>query len=82
MYFDSVKVIQWNHNDLLILIYSYQYIWTLLWNFILCVHLYTGNDRNNSWVIIRRAFTDMYLIRTKFMYDYFLAKLLILIDNV
>lgn len=29
-----------------------------------------------------RALTDMYLIRTKFMYDYFLAKLLILIDNV
>lgn len=81
MYFDSVKVIQWNHNDLLILIYSYQYIWTL-WNFKLCVHLYTGNDINNSWVIIMRAFTDMYLIRTKFMFVYFLAKLLILIDNV
>lgn len=29
-----------------------------------------------------RALTDMYLIRTKFMYVYFLAKLLILIDNV
>lgn len=29
-----------------------------------------------------RAFTDMYLIRTKFMFVYFLAKLLILIDNV
>lgn len=81
MYFDSVKVIQWNHNDLLILIYSYQYIWTL-WNFKLCVHLYTGNDRNNSWVFMMRALTDMYLIRTKFMYVYFLAKLLILIDNV
>lgn len=82
MYFDSVKVIQWNHNDLLILICSYQYIWTLLWNFKLCVHLYTGNDINNSWVIIMRALTDMYLIRTKFMFVYFLAKLLILIDNV
>lgn len=29
-----------------------------------------------------RALTDMYLIRTKFMFVYFLAKLLILIDNV